>query len=552
MKKLFWILLPILFLSPLLGQTEVKNHDKKALVNSIFLRLINAHENKAIAIPNPEVITTTSKGAFFNIPLSKIFIEEKALRVCSTFGDREPDAIAAIISHEIIHYTENHGKDLAYLSKSWGFLSSAEIWEKEEEEADFLGIMLSHAAGFKTLDILPKLFEKLYEVYPYASPSLNTRQKWIEKASLDAKELLKSYELATYLTLFKQYEASIEYLFFVSKKFKSRELFNNLGVNHVLYSLQELSASQPKYVYPLELDPILRLEGGAVRKLNEEGLLKIKNTLEFNAIRYFEIAINFDHRYLPAYINLACTYDLLSHLSSLLDLNSEAIYFHKRSLDYLNQYENLMTFYDSSKTESILNITKGTIFARMGQKKLAKEFFKIARKESDYKYSPILKINEAILNEAKTQINSGEDNKDRTRVVEKIEGIEPEYFEENLDTFFTIKDIRGLRIVELNLSYNWMEFDSSYIVVSKEQRPDRTITTSFLVTMHDYDGATAYGVSIGDHVRKIETKYGTAHQKLSTPDGYFLIFYDNPANIIFQIDENNSISRWILFESVID
>ena len=131
-------------------------------VNRIFEQLVEARGDKSLKAPELVWTVEASNGAFFQPGTNQITFEEKAYGICASFGAETDNAIAYILSHELIHYYKQHGWEATFAKKFAGQQMGEDINEtvhdmkQQETESDLLGGFLAYTAGFNTVGIAPK------------------------------------------------------------------------------------------------------------------------------------------------------------------------------------------------------------------------------------------------------------------------------------------------------------------------------------------------------------------------------------------------------------
>ena len=112
--------------------------------------------------------------------------------------------------------------------------------------------------------------------------------------------------MANLLTIQETYEDALTYYDQVMQDFKSREVYNNIGVVSLQAALLHFSPKQNKFAFPVELDVVSRMKGG-----KGEVDLEYRERKLLDAIYYFENAAHLDPNYPIAHLNRACANALL-------------------------------------------------------------------------------------------------------------------------------------------------------------------------------------------------------------------------------------------------
>ena len=182
-----------------------------------------------------------------------------------------------------------------------------------ERDADLFGGIYGYRAGYDSLRHAPEVLDAVYQTYKLSAklkgyPDLDQRKKIAELSLEQLRKLIPAFETANLMLLLGQYEAAANDFEDLSRKFPSREMFNNHGVAKSLqYAALRDSKDLPEY--PWVLDSGSRLELAAESR---RGDTRTATDAELFAAakQAFEEAKRLDADYVPAYVNLACLYDL--------------------------------------------------------------------------------------------------------------------------------------------------------------------------------------------------------------------------------------------------
>lgn len=286
-----------------------------------------------------------------------IDLDTRTFKIGQTVSQGRDNALAWIIGHELGHFINKHGEinhfdqpTMASVNRSFkvnstntprhpGFARPASNEEqvidafvktRNEGEADFEGAFLAFLAGYQPMEAGKELIEKIYSdtlggltANTPGYPSLADRKKIIEETSVELAKLRPIYESAMYLSSIGQYADAATLLEEISRKFESREVYNNIGVLHVLHCLQNMPDEKvKKYDFPLVYDadfrgPHPRFESfipkefdfqieGNMRTRRRELCKKTEVQLYLEkAEEFFQKAIALDPDYAAVYLNLS-------------------------------------------------------------------------------------------------------------------------------------------------------------------------------------------------------------------------------------------------------
>ena len=329
-KKIIFILLFLFAMSiKLTAQTFL---DKQKIVQKVFDNIVNAYGN-AKAAPQLRIIGNYQKervvAAYSTTPQPTIKVDEQLIDICLQFKEDSLNALAIIISHELAHYYNDHTfcSDFAFalgntsLSKALRTTNKTNKLEKETE-ADYQGLWYAAMAGYYSFEIFDKIIDSIYKHYKLPEivqgyPSKKERKEInrVQKAKIE--KLVPVFEVGVILTYAGKYEEAISCFNYLNKFFPSRENYNNLGTARLLWAIQLKPQQAIEFIYPVEIDPISRLNSTGTRSYGNDEQNQMNNLLQA-AKKDFEKAINLDPGYTKAYINLACLYDLIGNFEAAI------------------------------------------------------------------------------------------------------------------------------------------------------------------------------------------------------------------------------------------
>ncbi|MBK7870359.1 MAG: hypothetical protein IPJ74_06550 [Saprospiraceae bacterium] len=284
---------------------------------NVFQRLIDARGDFGLPRPQLKFVSDTTELA--RISGQTIFLGAKAYQVCRSFGADSLNALAALLSHELIHYYAGHSWEHEFSRAFANMDLSKEIkdgWLADEVQADLWGGLLAFSAGYNVQKILPEFFPKLYENYGRDEslpgyPKLQERILLAQKSAEKLEVLLGFFETANCMVALGLYEDAIAYYQMILREgYRAREVYNNIGVYYTLSALQLFKKGQMPYGLPLELDVKARI-GESLRTNEDKATQEKRAQLLQDAIAYFEQARSLDPEYSTALINQGCAYILL-------------------------------------------------------------------------------------------------------------------------------------------------------------------------------------------------------------------------------------------------
>ena len=281
-------------------------------VQIIYNNILSAIGNKLDLPPDLYIIDSTNKVAYIND--QGIFIENRLIDILCQ-GDHFDAKMSYIISHELAHYYLKHSwmrnSGLGYSNEIGGFIDqkaySKDQRKLAESQADLFGGFYGQIAGYRTLKFAKQTLGEVYEEYNIPNqikgyPSLDERYQIID-ANIEKTENLKSlFDIGNVLVRYGKYDYAKEcFEIIIRNNFKSREIYNNLGVTYLLYSIQLLDQEYSKYLYPVFLDNQSRLDNQVSRS---GGFLGTSDQILEKSIKYFQLASELDKNYKPTIQNL--------------------------------------------------------------------------------------------------------------------------------------------------------------------------------------------------------------------------------------------------------
>ena len=105
---------------------------KKATAQKVFDALLSARGDYRMQKPTLVMNQKAGDGASFNSDKIQIILDEKAYDICMSFGKDSLNALAALLSHELIHYYEKHNWK-RHFAKENGDLETTRRLENLEE-----------------------------------------------------------------------------------------------------------------------------------------------------------------------------------------------------------------------------------------------------------------------------------------------------------------------------------------------------------------------------------------------------------------------------------
>lgn len=511
---------------------NAKKSHKYRVAKEVFDHLVEAAGNSNMIRPRFEMSPVPRMIAAAKGDEALILLEEKAYDICVGFGSDSLNALATLLGHELIHYYEKHNWEDHFIREHQGSSTADHIRDKKlsnkmllETQADQLGGLLAHTAGYSTLTIAPDLLTKLYEGYslPATSPtsqypSLQERRAIAENSMERLKELIGVYDLAGYFLATHQFDWARSYYEYILNKggFQSREIYNNLGVAAALSAMSAKRQDKPSFIYPLQLDFSSRMASRGGGADEQTALLE-------EARRHFQAAYDLDPEYLPALINMGCVHAELGQWDDADDQARKALRNAKKA--------------GNKAAESDALILTGIIQATNNDKEGAKQSFTAAAEVSQ---NPLSEMN--------LQVLRGE-----SLPPPPLAG--PVSSEEQIDNF-DLDKLFGLFLLERFVPEKMISdiVGSFTYAMSREAKSTILVNTDMSgkeiygfvqITDPTYSAASFEGIKIGDPASKVIELYGTPSRRMSSIQGEVLVYMNQ--QIIFRANRQGNVVNWAVF-----
>lgn len=456
----------------------------------------------------------------------QICLEELAYDVCASFGADSLNALAALLSHELVHYYEKHDWTRHFVKEN-AELSAAQQLEKLEEglkleaQADYLGGFLAHSVGFNVHGIMPKLLEKIYSEAGYGLdpeipgyPSLQDRIAMSESSMERLQELVVVFEMANYLQLLEYYETADRYYQFILLDFQSREICNNAGVNALHAALKLFSKKEMPYALPVELDPETRLRQPNTRASDQERKQQREEYIRQGLV-YFDRAMLLDAHYAPAFVNKAICYTLLEDWE-------EAAYWLRKAIKEG----------PGSKLEADVEVVKGVIAALQEDMDVATDWWT----KADEKNSYLAEINLTVARAgALAALPSARGFAMKREQIEEL-ALDQFLRSTSPDRMVTVDQsehiIAGFYHRESSVIYSHsLDFGKEFVSV-------QLVDDSF-------KGKSMEGIEIGDSREILLEAYGTPERSVQTPQGAFLMYPNR--QLFFRMNADGKVKGWGIY-----
>ncbi|MFN9109231.1 MAG: hypothetical protein ACK5XN_04035, partial [Bacteroidota bacterium] len=175
---------------------------KHETVRQVYAKLCLAAGENNRPLPGCKLVRREKYVASVSFKLKQITIEEKAYDLCASLGADSLNALAAMISHELIHFYDRHSHEADENTK-----------RNQEWTADLEGGILAQRAGYQVYGVQAKLINSVYSSYGLPAlmkgyPSQDERVKLAEKVSTQLERLWYRFKLANLMTVTGDYDAA--------------------------------------------------------------------------------------------------------------------------------------------------------------------------------------------------------------------------------------------------------------------------------------------------------------------------------------------------------
>ncbi len=454
----------------------------------------------------------------------EIGIEEKAYDVCTQFGKDSLNALAALISHEIIHYYEKHDWNRAFININADLKVADKLKALQadglqyEAQADYYGGILAITAGFNTFMVFESFLGKAYKAYGLPDeidgyPSLSERRALYRNTADQLRQIHSIYQTANLLALTGYHDLANNYYKWILRDYGSYEVYNNFGANAALAALNLFEPKEMPFVLPIELDLKSRLDELVTRV--PESVLRKRNQLLADAGRWLTHANQLNPKQSAPLVNLA--------IVQLLQGNKN------KALQTLENALLLSRTQDNSQTLANAEIVLGVMAALEDDKKRAYDYFKSAQKGN--------KILASINLDRLEAVDSGQKYlPPPAKGIETIEGVRLEDFLAELETMssFSVAD---------DIYCGKKSKDHSDLFLHYAEDGEEILL--FHRTRDDYAGATLKGIRLGDGIEKIHQEHGIPKQTLNLPRGTCLVYPNQ--RILFLLNQDGLLQEWVVY-----
>ena len=333
----------VIFFTCIAGSLAGQQETKK-----VFNKLVLAIGNSSV--PKPVLLIKDNAWLVAKtFPSGEVFIGKQFISYCSRFGADSLNALACVLSHELVHYYQKHfwaqKFGSAYVDNEWGRKisedeNSRKFLELYETQADQLGFYYAFSAGYKTWKIASRLLDSTYAWFRLKDsipgyPSLPQRKALAETSSSKFAALIPVFEMSNHLKVISatclgdQQSAILDFSAFgyehlISANIQTAEMYNNLAVAKILKAQKFSSSLYAGLQLPVMLDQSSLMYEASGTKGDEEQ--EKFDALMGEALELLDKALKLDEYYWPASVNKSIVLLGQGKYGSCEDeLNSKAI-----------------------------------------------------------------------------------------------------------------------------------------------------------------------------------------------------------------------------------
>jgi hypothetical protein len=489
-------------------------------------KLIEARGVMNMARPRLVLTNGEQQVAWCKPKTGEIGLEMKAYELCRSFGADSLNVLAALLSHELIHYYEKHDWtrhfaaefDATSTGEKVGLLDER---LKLEAQADYLGGFLAYTAGYDPFSLMEEFLGRVYEGYNFDDelsdyPPLGERQALARQSTLKLQRLAYLFDLGNFLTATGHYDWARTQYAYILQTYQSSEVHNNIGILTVQLALAFFLEEEAPFLYPIQLDLSSRMEH------SKNNLRERKEKIAYllaEAEKSFKAARSLNENYLPAWLNLACVYAMQGEYF-------DAEYHAGKALSLAGKGGNKKSVTDA-------HLLMALIKAGKGQREEAQAELERLAPSSELAQRNLSRMKgehqQGAARPVKGSAGSGEEKVDGVRLVQVVNDLladdfsYDDYIDFGNDIFFLYKVYE-----HSSLTAYWLDFGDAYAF--------------FHHSAGDSAGVTTRGIQKGDSREKVMELYGDPSGEVQSSRGS-LLYYPEPS-LLFELDPENRVAGW--------
>jgi len=344
-----------------------------ARAEMIFQRVSMASDKTGKCIPRLLIIKGGGRPWVTSIRDGSVILTHGALRVCYKGVSKEngDSRLAFVLGHELAHLSKDEywhafafadlddkeiSKELEDQLEEIRDISrdksvADEMFKEKELQADSYGMISMASAGYDPGAIIDNdninFFEDwiaqtkrniTYEDSQHPDPKV--RAEFLRLRLDDVVKLLDCFTFGVTLYQIGRYEDAILLFDTFREQFPGREVFSNLGLSYYQIAIKALSFCDADLPYRFKLSTFIDPETYAVklRGFGESDCFKDKVFLRYikRALEYLKLAVDKDHTYLPARINMSSALIMAGEYSRAISVTEEVLRIDRENAEALN------------------------------------------------------------------------------------------------------------------------------------------------------------------------------------------------------------------------
>jgi len=344
-----------------------------ARAEMIFQRVSMASDKTGKCIPRLLIIKGGGRPWVTSIRDGSVILTHGALRVCYKGVSKEngDSRLAFVLGHELAHLSkdeywhafafadlddkeiseelEDQLEEIRDISRDKSVAD--EMFKEKELQADSYGMISMASAGYDPGAIIDNdninFFEDwiaqtkrniTYEDSQHPDPKV--RAEFLRLRLDDVVKLLDCFTFGVTLYQIGRYEDAILLFDTFREQFPGREVFSNLGLSYYQIAIKALSFCDADLPYRFKLSTFIDPETYAVklRGFGESDCFKDKVFLRYikRALEYLKLAVDKDHTYLPARINMSSALIMAGEYSRAISVTEEVLRIDRENAEALN------------------------------------------------------------------------------------------------------------------------------------------------------------------------------------------------------------------------
>ena len=344
-----------------------------ARAEMIFQRVSMASDKTGKCIPRLLIIKGGGRSWVTSIRDGSVILTHGALRVCYKGVSKEngDSRLAFVLGHELAHLSkdeywhafafadlddkeiseelEDQLEEIRDISRDKSVAD--EMFKEKELQADSYGMISMASAGYDPGAIIDNdninFFEDwiaqtkrniTYEDSQHPDPKV--RAEFLRLRLDDVVKLLDCFTFGVTLYQIGRYEDAILLFDTFREQFPGREVFSNLGLSYYQIAIKALSFCDADLPYRFKLSTFIDPETYAVklRGFGESDCFKDKVFLRYikRALEYLKLAVDKDHTYLPARINMSSALIMAGEYSRAISVTEEVLRIDRENAEALN------------------------------------------------------------------------------------------------------------------------------------------------------------------------------------------------------------------------